>query len=1385
VKNVTRTLICSGLGTLTILFMIPLLNVQGQGQRVAQPGGKQAGGNARTPLIYSRAAESNGFKFLQAEDPHEVVKVIVTLKDKPLALHRKKGALQKTSLATVLSSLQAVHASVKSKLGAVAQQLSAGSNFHYRFTALRDYYRALNGIAMECNRGLLKNIRAMPEVQSVFFDQEVRIDLKQSVHQIGADVVQDSLGYKGDSVVVGDVDTGIDYNNPALGGGFGPGFRVIGGYDFWNNDNDPMDDHGHGTHVAGIIGANGGPDLTGVAPRVKFLAVKVLSADGYGDDISVFAGLDFCMDPDGNPETDDAVDVINMSLGGDPFPLMDTVVNNMSAAGVLSVVAAGNSGGVSPSSPRYKSIGSPGTAETALTVGACDSSDQMASFSSKGPDPIHLAIKPEVVGPGVNILSSVLNNRTESWSGTSMATPHVTGVAALLTQMHRNWTPAQIKSAIVNSAKSLNGIAPYVGGNGRVSAVNAAKIGLMVDKCVLSCGFADLSFDVWKDTLEFKVKNLRNVPQNVTLSVQFDVSTAAEMSLSQTNVSLSPMQETAVTAILSVPQSVPLLQSGSHAYSGRIVCTSDSDRVQVPFGFIKSNMMIIDADCQPLQLLLWGNNYLDGISPTEGVYRYELLLGQAIVNLYALLRDVDDQGNGIVKTNYYHVIRKNISTTGFNYIVLGHHEAPLCAFKTDQLLDISNQPIQGIDSAAYQFGFYAEAENVYLQLDDSSEGYSGRLDEGNVYLSPMDTSIQIFQRLAAVSNTDAILLHKFCRGAANQVDLTLPSGAGNLSDINVKFDYQPSQTCYPRIDYTGYDYATQWIPYWLPISMNLRGLNRVHYSCNRDTSETFPIRYGSSNLVIVKEGDSYHSGSRFYSSQLRINDDGGATFFERKKFRVNLNEMYDVEVLDKGDTVCFSDNLASDINLPAFMLERFDFGNSPSNLLLIDHWASTRGGGVNRPDGAREYHYSDPSDPPKFTHRLYSKNRLLAPQPASESVDDVSEEFFQYNSSEFGLCRLLAATAPYSLLGQAGQSAIDYEFGFCGGVGPAAIAPMYSYFMHSLDLFQVLGDGKPVKWLHPGQDGRIRLVLFDPKVNVDTVSVSILNDDGSERKLVTTHPAEKEYLASLPGGIPQGFVDIIARARNADGNKFELSVSPAFYFGNDTNSLQFESRIRMNDREFLNTNAYRFNARDTLRYILSYRNYGNATARNLIFHFPETAILRPLSPNVVTIDSLYANDSCTIALSLQFLGKTKYDQYVYYTPSVTWTSGTKSLTRTDKILLDLSISRVTSTETENSIPRVYALYDNYPNPFNPKTVISYQLPAMSRISLKIYDILGREVAVLANEVKAAGKYSIQWDAHALSSGVYFYRLQARPIGGQTDSRLAGGYSATKKLLLLK
>jgi hypothetical protein len=287
-----------------------------------------------------------------------------------------------------------------------------------------------------------------------------------------------------------------------------------------------------------------------------------------------------------------------------------------------------------------------------------------------------------------------------------------------------------------------------------------------------------------------------------------------------------------------------------------------------------------------------------------------------------------------------------------------------------------------------------------------------------------------------------------------------------------------------------------------------------------------------------------------------------------------------------------------------------------------------------------------------------------------------------------------------------------------------------------------------------------------------------LKNDGTEVSLTTTHPSAKEYVGTIPKDIPDGFLDISATVHNADGNTFALDVSPAFYYGASMDSVQLDARVRMGRYTLLNVDLVRFNAGDTLRYTLAYANFGNYTARNVSVHFPQTDYFTPVGDTTVTIDSIQASAVerfwYRIPLTLVFRGKKQpAEMQSYYTPSITWNSGGRLFSRKHSILVDFSGASTDVAESGITVPQEYALSQNYPNPFNPTTTIRFQLPAVSRISLKVYDLLGREVARLVDEQRSPGTYAVQWDASNLPSGVYFCQLRA------------GSFVSARKLLLLK
>ncbi|PTM53269.1 S8 family peptidase [Desmospora activa] len=248
------------------------------------------------------------------------------------------------------------------------------------------------------------------------------------------------------SVKVAVVDTGVDYNHPDLAG------KVIKGGDFIDNDNDPMDENGHGTHVAGIAAANtnNGIGIAGTAPGVSIYAVRVLDANGSGSLDAVASGI--------RDAADAGSEVINLSLGAliGAQTLKDAVDYARSQGSVV-VAAAGNDGLPLPSYPAYY--------DSAIAVASTTSSDSRSSFSSFG-------WWVDIAAPGSDIYSTVPGGGYGSYSGTSMATPHAAGVAGLLASQGRS--ADEIEEALFNSAEPISGTGLFWN-YGRIDA--AAAVG--------------------------------------------------------------------------------------------------------------------------------------------------------------------------------------------------------------------------------------------------------------------------------------------------------------------------------------------------------------------------------------------------------------------------------------------------------------------------------------------------------------------------------------------------------------------------------------------------------------------------------------------------------------------------------------------------------------------------------------------------------------------------------------------------------------------------------------------------------------------------------------------------------------------------------------------
>ena len=453
-----------------------------------------------------------------------------------------------------------------------------------------EYSAPFSGISVHISVDILNLLLNVDSSIQAYPDLPVSAMLSESVYQVGADQVWNYLDpygntVRGNGVVVAVIDTGVDYNLPDLGSGFGSGHKVVGGYDFANMDADPMDDNGHGTHVAGIIAANGG--MYGVAPEASILAYKVLGADGSAQMSTVISGIEAAMDPDSDGDTSDHADVISMSLGGlgekdDPLCL---AVGRAVELGIVVVVAAGNAG------PTFGSVASPGLAPEAITVGAIDSKGDLATFSSRGTTP-DLEIKPEISAPGVDIVSTVpyANARLSSptgymaLSGTSMATPHVSGAAALLLQMHPDWTPLQVKSALVTGSSPMDESLWYAGAGG-LWVPSAAQTSLFLSQPIVSYGLP--SFTGKAVTLSNSGPGstfVANAYDRNSLSYNGSMVTSVWTNLS----SVSPVSLFCPShgiAAISLTAPLPSSQFPEGYYEGAVLLSSGGRELRIPFGF--------------------------------------------------------------------------------------------------------------------------------------------------------------------------------------------------------------------------------------------------------------------------------------------------------------------------------------------------------------------------------------------------------------------------------------------------------------------------------------------------------------------------------------------------------------------------------------------------------------------------------------------------------------------------------------------------------------------------------------------------------------------------------------------------------------------------------
>ncbi len=414
-------------------------------------------------------------------------------------------------------------------------------------------------IVKELDKKEADELNNLPGVETVFEDQEKQIFVDDARGIVNADklyLLKDSQGrtLTGKGIKVAVLDTGVDSLHPDLNGKVvaefcscsfsdGSGSCCPNGAGTQSGRGAALDDHGHGTHVASTIAGKG--VINGIAPDAQIYAAKVC---GYNknnihgcSDSGIISAMEWAADPNKNRDYSDHVDIISMSLGGpgNPDDALARAADNAVNAGVIVIAAAGNSG------PSYYTLSSPGVARKAIQVAAsCKPSDvglnprckeNIASFSSRGPmlwadsDTMKLdsIIKPDISAPGVDICAAqwdhyhaeleCKDDKHIAISGTSMATPVVSGVAALLKQAHPDWTPGMMKSSLMMNAADLNQDY-FKQGSGLIDALASMNQETFIMPPVLNLGLA--TSNNYERTDKIIIKNNEQISKKYTFSLK-------------------------------------------------------------------------------------------------------------------------------------------------------------------------------------------------------------------------------------------------------------------------------------------------------------------------------------------------------------------------------------------------------------------------------------------------------------------------------------------------------------------------------------------------------------------------------------------------------------------------------------------------------------------------------------------------------------------------------------------------------------------------------------------------------------------------------------------------------------------------------------------------
>jgi len=462
---------------------------------------------------------------------------------------------------------------------ALARRLVAANGGSIRFT----YSHAIRGFAGNLPPQAIEAIQKNPNV--AYVERDGAVQKTEAALSWGLDRIdqregldgQYGWGYDGTGVDVYIIDTGIDYATYSGGSQFGSRLDKTRDFDFVDNDYDASDCDGHGTHVSGTVGSTG----YGVAKSVTLVGVRVLNCQGSGSYSGVIAGIDYVAATASGPS------VANMSLGGGFSSSLNNAVNGAVESGVTFAVSSGNS---NADACGY----SPASAASAITVNSSTSSDARSSFSNYG-------TCTDIFAPGSSIRSTIMGGGTQSWSGTSMASPHVAGVAALILDELGDVGPAAVWTAMQDHA-TRDKITSAGSGSPNLLLYSGTSSG---DPCV-SAGCPDAMVQ-WVSPVTVKSNRNRRASGTVTVEI-VDAS--------------GPLSGVTVSGDWKVTGAANTSSTGTTGSDGRVTLSSGNIRNATDFslcvtglsmsGYADGSTGECDGDGTP-----WGGEPPSGDPPTD------------------------------------------------------------------------------------------------------------------------------------------------------------------------------------------------------------------------------------------------------------------------------------------------------------------------------------------------------------------------------------------------------------------------------------------------------------------------------------------------------------------------------------------------------------------------------------------------------------------------------------------------------------------------------------------------------------------------------------------------------------------------------------------------